>query len=228
MGCWTWKNGYGLRLSVFLEIGSSSFLTGVDTSACQYGHAEVVKTSLENCVFSEHDRNRDCLTALMTAAPANRFEVTRLLLRYNAPLDAVNTENMTALHQAVHSGRLDFVELFIQHGANMEIQDKSGRTPLLTATESHSDSIADLLLRSGARVNHQDQNGNSPLHWAVRHSDFKMVQGLLRHSANTWATENDGLTAEALADKLINDNEGNIRQLLRDNASQTGQTWVTK
>jgi ankyrin repeat protein len=51
----------------------------------------------------------------------HRLDIMRLLLTYNAAVDAVNSDSATPLHFAAQRGHIDACTLLLDHGAKVRI-----------------------------------------------------------------------------------------------------------
>jgi hypothetical protein len=85
-------------------------------------------------------------TALMSAAQLNKLEHLKLLLHYNARINATNKKGFTALHQAAETGHLKIVQYLLNKGADHTILAQE-HSPLSLAIMSKHKKIIKLLKR---------------------------------------------------------------------------------
>ncbi|CAF0868090.1 unnamed protein product [Brachionus calyciflorus] len=68
-------------------------------------------------------------TPLLRAASVNASgDVARMLLKFNAKIDALDKENKSALLIATINGNLPFVKVLIEHGANFNTKNNFGKS----------------------------------------------------------------------------------------------------
>ena len=60
-------------------------------------------------------------------------EIVKLLIQYNADVNAKRNDGYTALILAVKSKKEDIIEILLQNNANVNPKDQEGRTPLFLA-----------------------------------------------------------------------------------------------
>lgn len=86
-------------------------------------------------------------TALMRAVQLNKLEHLKLLLHYNARINATNKKGFTALHQAAEMGHFKIVQYLLNKGADHTILAQE-HTALSLATMSKHKKIIKLLKRA--------------------------------------------------------------------------------
>lgn len=92
-------------------------------------------------------------TPLMAAANRGRSEAAKLLIEYDAELNAVESNRgQNALMWATTEGYTQLTALLISHGAEVNARSNSGFTPLLFAARQAHVNIVKLLLDAGANV----------------------------------------------------------------------------
>ncbi|KAJ1548190.1 Ankyrin repeat domain-containing protein 61, partial [Cladochytrium tenue] len=151
-------------------------------------------------------------TPLFLAALWNSIEVARLLIDYNADVEAISdprTIQATALRAAVQGNHAAMVELLLTRGrANPNATAADGSMCLHVAISNFNIRIASLLISSGADVNARlASGGESPLHLATR------------KRKRPGAATTTGPAAEPVATGAAPDNLTLIRLLLAANAA---------
>jgi len=89
-------------------------------------------------------------TALHAAIAEGHFDISAILVKRGADVNAVNMSNRTSLHfLAAYSNNSGIAKLMIDHGANVNAKDKYGRTPLHYAAKKGNLKVADVIRRHG-------------------------------------------------------------------------------
>ena len=96
-------------------------------------------------------------TPLTMAARLAHNRLVKLLVEFNATVNATDNEGRSALHWAVKCNNYDGAAILIQSGANVNMQDNDERTPLSAALlELNTLRCADLLVKCDAFVSAAD------------------------------------------------------------------------
>ncbi|KAI2472752.1 ankyrin repeat-containing domain protein [Annulohypoxylon bovei var. microspora] len=150
---------------------------------------------------------------IQLAAESGAFTALKWLLDKGADANVQDYVKSTVLHVAATScspASVEILEYLIQRDHDVAAQDVTGRTPLHnvlyyydTRRGIHISGIAlanaKCLLKNGADVNAQDKEGNTPLHLAAARNHKGIVGLLSRAGAQTFKTDNRGLTAIEMA-----------------------------
>ena len=64
-------------------------------------------------------------------------EIVKLLIQYNADVNAKRNDGYTALILAVKRKKEDIIEILLQNNANVNAKDEEGRTPLFLAAGTY-------------------------------------------------------------------------------------------
>ena len=67
---------------------------------------------------------------LHSAVASGQVEITRLLLRRGAPVNARQDGYFTAIHSAAQNGQLDMLDLLLVYGADLDVHSIDGKSPL--------------------------------------------------------------------------------------------------
>ena len=167
------------------------------------------------------------VTPLIIAAYKGHLDSVKILLRYNADIEARGTlkienneviEGCTPLWAAASAGRLDVVKLLIEQNAHVEGRTSTGSTPLRTAAINGHLDVVRCLVESGADVNARTITENTPLIAACYLGHLNVVIYLIDKGAFMDLQNKDGSTALHVAAQ-----RGHleiVRQLLALRASQ--------
>jgi uncharacterized protein len=82
---------------------------------------------------------------LHSAAAARNLEAARLLLEYEAPVNARQQAGWVPIHAAAQNGDRPMVELFLKHRADPKLRNDEGKTPAAVAREKGHQEIAAVL-----------------------------------------------------------------------------------
>ncbi|RDD37564.1 Transient receptor potential cation channel subfamily A member 1-like protein [Trichoplax sp. H2] len=107
-------------------------------------------------------------------------ECVKVLLSYDAQINARNGNEMTPLHLAASKGRTKTVRILVNHKRSI-LYDRDGRsnTPLhLAAIAGHTE-VLSVLLRNGAAVDVRNIDGKTPLACAAANGRSKAIELLL-------------------------------------------------
>ena len=158
----------------------------------------------------------DGYTALMGAAQAGDLDITELLIKKGAPVNAKvskhgpwqepnATNGHTALMGAVQNRHKDEAKLLIDNGADVKATDHDDYTALMGAAANGYADLVDLMIKKGADVNAKNKYGWTPLILAVinnfRNNHIDTVRLLLVRGANVNAKNNNGDTALDIANE---------------------------
>ena len=87
----------------------------------------------EPVVVWEHDvelfLDKDCRTALHTAAYNGSISAAKVLLEYGADINSTDAKGKSPLHLAVEEGHEEMIGLLLKYGADINLVDKNGWTP---------------------------------------------------------------------------------------------------
>ena len=142
--------------------------------------------------------NQFSISMLHTAAGAGSLGVLKLLLAYNASVDAQldgrarHREGETPAHFAAAQDHADALGLLIQAGANLQLETVGGMTPLhVAAGLGHARSIRVIVEKGRGNVHQPGSNrfGSLPIHLAATSGNPESVALLLElgsppHTAN--------------------------------------------
>ena len=101
-------------------------------------------------------------TVLLEAVKESDEQITLLLIKNGADVNAGDLGDMTPLHFAVLNGDVQIAEILIDNGANLDATDFEGNTPLHHAQGETSD-LFKILKERGANPNIKNDNNQTPL-----------------------------------------------------------------
>ena len=181
--------------------------------------------------------NQEHNTPLLIASVEGYADCVRLLLKYKADIEAVNTNGDTALMLAAEHRNNDCVRLLLEHGANVHHRLYNGNTILIEAMEDTGDEEDDedddeddnedgsyittvrLLLEHGAEVNAVGQQGEFALRQAAMHTSPACVKMLLDRGADPNMATVKGETALMMAASHDGGNTESVKLLLQHGAN---------
>ena len=191
-------------------MGNRASIRGVVTTAYQadrddgsdlfdlvrYLSAESRKAALETKIKD----GDDLATPLIIAARDGKLDFVKVLLRYEANIEARATikidreviEGCTALWIAAAKGHFDVVRLLIEQNAEVDGRTSLNSTPLrATAFDGHLD-IVRCLVENGADVNARTNFNSTPLMLTCYKGHLDVASYLIKHGANINLHDNKG------------------------------------
>jgi ankyrin repeat protein len=142
----------------------------------------------------------DGMTALHWATYHDDQEISEVLVRAGANVNAANRYGMTPLSLACTNGNGAIVELLLKAGADPNTALPGGETPLMTAARTGTLASVKALLARGASVDSKDERrGQTALMWAVAEGHASVVQELIAAGADFRARLTSGFTPLLLA-----------------------------
>ena len=172
-------------------------------------NAESRKAALETKIKD----GDDLATPLIIAARDGKLNFVKVLLRYEANIEACGTikiesgkypeviEDCTALWIASSKGHFDIVRLLIKQNAEVDSRTSTNSTPLRTAAfRGHLD-IVRCLVEKGADVNARSSSNNTPLMATCYKGHLDVASYLVKHGANINLHDNKGCSCLHRASK---------------------------
>ena len=197
---------------VLFEMGNKASVRDVVTTAYQadrdegsdlppldlvnYLNAESRKAALETKIKD----GDDLATPLIIAARDGKLNFVKVLLRYEANIEARGTikidgeviEDCTALWIAAAKGHFDVVRLLIEQNAEVDGRTLTNSTPLRAAAfDGHLD-IVRCLVENGADVNARNNFNSTPLMLTCHNGHLDVASYLVKHGANINLHDNKG------------------------------------
>ena len=195
---------------VLFKMGNKASIRGVVTTAYQadrddgsdlfdlvrYLSAESRKAALETKIKD----GDDLATPLIIAARDGKLDFVKVLLRYEANIEARGTikigeeviEGCTALWIAAANGHFDVVRLLIEQNAEVDGRTSSNSTPLRAAAFDGLLDIVRCLVENGADVNARTNSNSTPLMLTCYKGHLDVASYLVKHGANINLHDNKG------------------------------------
>jgi hypothetical protein len=141
-------------------------------------------------------KDRQGYTALHRSADSGNENVSLLILRQGADINARDGHGATPLHRVAGRGHQTTVKILLNEWADVTARDKNGLTPLLVAATGDSKAVVEMLLENSDNIDAcNDRNGRTALHVAAIHGKEDIVQLLLESGADPLLQDKDGYYA---------------------------------
>ena len=168
-------------------------------------NAESRKAALE----TEIKDGDDLATPLIIAARDGKLNFVKVLLRYEANIEARGTikingeviQDCTALWGAAGKRHFDVVRLLIEQNAEVDGRTSSNSTPLRAAAFNGHLNIVRCLVENGADVNARNNFNSTPLMLTCHNGHLDVASYLVKHGANINIQDNAGQSCLHYASK---------------------------
>ena len=162
----------------------------------KYLNAESIKVALETKIKD----GDDLVTPLIIAARDGKLDFVKVLLRYEANIEARGTiktvegviKDCTALWVAACNGHFDVVRLLIEQSAEVDSGTSINSTPLRAAAFMGHLDIVRCLVENGADVNAPTNFNSTPLMITCYKGHPNIASYLVKHGANINLHDNHG------------------------------------
>ena len=176
---------------------------------------------------TKQEDGNDFATRLIIAARDGKLGFVKVLLRYEANIEARGTIKIdgevildcTALWIAAAKGHFDVVRLLIEQNAEVDCRISSNSTPLRAAAFGGYLDIVRCLVENGADVNAHACGNSTPLMTTCHSGHLDVASYLLKHGAHINLQDNDERSCLHYASK-----QGHVQlvcELLASGAKQT-------
>ncbi len=142
-------------------------------------------------------------TPLMFAAYYNDTEITEILLKYSANIEAKNNSGFTALMLSAQEGCPEEVKLLVSQGAKISERNNDGLTALDLAVYRNHEDIVNYLLEQGAKPAKIDKK-NSTLTLAENIGNNNMLDLLNQETVKNQSTLRFGKTFFGISNHISN------------------------
>ncbi|XP_062584898.1 ankyrin repeat and SOCS box protein 8-like [Saccostrea cucullata] len=187
------ENNYIECTRILLENGASpthKYFMGYEISIVPLDNLECMELLLSHGA-DPNVYNRCGVTPLMRACKEQKLSTVKLLLKYNADVNATcpaRFEQRSPLQCAIQSGNTEITECLLKHGAFLNRPDTHKNSPLHEAIVRDNIAICELLLKYHANVEERTESGATPLMLACATVGLKkrrqIVELLLNNNAN--------------------------------------------
>lgn len=181
--------------------------------AATAGNVSVVEKLLAHGA-SATIKDKDQVTALMSAASQGHLDVSKLLIEQKVEVDAVAASGGSALMFAAGAGHLSVCELLISHGADVN--------KLVVATPEYIEHVTEAIAKGSEDVEpHKD--GVTSLHVAALGGHLDVVKLLLEHKADPRAKDDEDQTPLLNA---VSGNYGEVAYALVENGADPNDAYI--
>ena len=152
-----------------------------------------------------HDRCPCGFTPLHIAAMYGYHSITKLLIKYNADINAGDCNGSTPLHVASCHDMPALVFLLANSGADINATSLNGSTPLHSAATCFAKNIFGLLFDLGCNPIATDSEGMTALHYVVKDVKvvgFEYLADLYVRKPNGWIENPVGASKQETMSKL--------------------------
>ncbi|MCG7870698.1 MAG: ankyrin repeat domain-containing protein [Candidatus Thiodiazotropha lotti] len=155
------------------------------------------------------------LTPLHVAAQKGSLVMSRILVKNQADLEAVDPQGHTPLLKALIARNPIIAEYLVEKGAKIEPNSALRETAALGSADRD---VVGFLIKQGAKLDNQDEKGNTPLHSAILNDQRVSAKYLINRGASLDIANQQGLTPLGLAKQK--GNQDIIRMLIQFGASE--------
>ena len=138
----------------------------------------------------------------------HRPEMVKMLIKAKADLNVQNDCNETPLIISINENDNESARILIESGADLNMKNYAGNTALHLVSCSKTSKLDLLghLIVYGAKIDVINAKKETPLHLAVKAGNFKAAELLLECGAKTQMKDENGKTAEEIAQDTRNHN----------------------
>jgi ankyrin repeat protein len=144
---------------------------------------DIVQWLLDHSADANVREDYHSATPVFRAARSGYVGVVRILVKYNADINARDNNGQTPLHVASQYGLLDVVRFLLGHGVDVNARNNNRSTPLHTASKRGILEVVSLLLERGADVGAEDNEGKTAFQLASAKGRNKVARLLSDHGA---------------------------------------------
>ncbi|MCG7948540.1 MAG: ankyrin repeat domain-containing protein [Candidatus Thiodiazotropha taylori] len=155
------------------------------------------------------------LTPLHVAAQKGSLVMSRILVKNQADLEAVDPRGHTPVLKALIARNPIIAEFLVEKGAKIEPNSALHETAALGSADRD---VVGFLIKKGAKLDNQDEKGNTPLHSAILNDQRVSAKYLINRGASLDIANQEGLTPLGLAKQK--GNQDIIRMLIQFGASE--------
>jgi ankyrin repeat protein len=176
--------------------------------ASERGHFLIVRFLLEQGALCGNISNRPRgLTPLHVACENGYSDIVELLLNFGHPVFDTDLDGRTPLHLALKKERFGAAMMILesisgdldQNGkvrmeavSGLDLMSHGGETPLILAVKANHLVLVRIILGCQANIDAKDADGRSAIYHAAGYGYLDVVNELLRHGAQVYASNDDG------------------------------------
>ncbi|MEM3609528.1 MAG: ankyrin repeat domain-containing protein, partial [Candidatus Anstonellales archaeon] len=150
---------------------------------------------------------------LHIAAQIGNIKIAKLLLQYNADIDAKTYLGLTPLALAVISKNVEMAKFLIENNANVNAITKENDSIMHFSVELDDQTFIEYLIKHGAKISIKNAEGKTPIHECAKTNKINSLMALLNHGANINLKDNNGNTPLHLA--VENQHEEMVKTILK-------------
>lgn len=162
------------------------------TQAINSGEVEKVNKLLEANPDLLEETNRLGSTPLILASFYDQTDVSILLIKKGANVNAKNNGLYSPIHFAALKGNQKLVEILVKKGAAIDERVQRGARPIDCAAQSGNLELLKFFENQGVDIYAESSNGGTLLHSAAHGANVKMFKYLLTKDFDLSKTDNDG------------------------------------
>ena len=164
---------------------------------CKSGDAAKIEEAIHNGanVNAIPSEDNDGEPALIWVVRKGYAEITEILLKNGADVNAKSNHGSTALMWSARQGYSDIAEVILKYGADVNAKNNYGSTALIWAAKHGNAEVAEVLLQHDADINATANNGLTALIWSTLGNHEHVAKILIKYGADINAKDNGGWTA---------------------------------
>ncbi|KAJ8667125.1 hypothetical protein QAD02_008787 [Eretmocerus hayati] len=179
----------------FFHKDSQHSFIGPDHINSDHSKANIIKLLLSGGADADLPFDESGKTVLHCASWKGFLKIVKILIEFNANVNAQTTNGFTALHYAIQNDHKEIVEILLKSGADLYrtlVLDQN--TPLhLAAIGSYRD-IVENILNYDVNIDLKNKDGMTALHLASQCGNLDAVETLLKYGSDINILDKNGNT----------------------------------
>ncbi|XP_034947307.1 putative ankyrin repeat protein RF_0381 [Chelonus insularis] len=144
----------------------------------------IVEMLLDHGANVNAQTNEGKITPLHAAVEKDYPNIVKLLLKYNANMNLLDSSNFTPFYLALLKKRKIIIDIFLERDIDINFKNGFGSTPLHISCISADIQIIEKLLSRNVPINCVDRYGRTALHIACETGNFVLINLLLDYKAD--------------------------------------------